>query len=63
MWMHDQERTELLAALGKVRRRIKRYPHLTSDAQAILFRLRELRRMARIAQTAAASGGNPRQPA
>jgi hypothetical protein len=61
--MYNQERNELLAELGKVQRRIKRHPHLTSDAQAILFRLRDLRRMARLAQNVAASSGNPRQTA
>lgn len=61
--MYEHERTELLAELGRVQRRIKRNPHLTSDAQAILFRLRELRRLARLAQNAAVARGHPRQPA
>ncbi len=52
MWTNEQERTELLHELGKLQKRIKRRPHLTSDAQAILFRLRELRQIARIAQNA-----------
>jgi hypothetical protein len=50
MWTNEQERTELLQKLGTLRRRIKRRPHLASDAQAILFRLRELRHIARIAR-------------
>ena len=49
-WTNEQERAELLQELGKLHRRIKRRPHLASDAQAILFRLRELRQIARIAR-------------
>jgi hypothetical protein len=60
---YHQERTELLEELGKVQRRIRRHPHLTSDAQAILFRLRELRQLARSAQKVAASAGDPDHPA
>lgn len=61
MWTNEQERTELLHELGKVQRRIKRRPHLTSDAQAILFRLRELRQIARIAQNATKTPGAQRR--
>ena len=63
MQPHNQERTELLEELGKVQRRIRRHPHLTSDAQAILFRLRELRQLARLAQKVAVSAGDQRRPA
>jgi hypothetical protein len=50
MWTNQQERIQLLQELGKLRRRIKRRPHLASDAQAIMFRLRELRHIARVTQ-------------
>lgn len=63
MWTNEQERTELLHELGKLQKRIKRRPYLTSDAQAILFRLRELRQIARIAQNANKSAGVQRRSA
>ena len=51
MWNDQEERAKLLEELGKLKRRIKRRPHLASAAQAILFRLRELRQIARSART------------
>jgi len=61
MWTNEQERTELLQELAKLQRRIRRRPHLASDAQAILFRLRELRQLARIAQNRDTVTGAPRR--
>ena len=61
MWTYQQERTELLQELGKLHRRIKRRPHLASDAEAILFRLRELRQMARIAKSNVTAAGGLRR--
>lgn len=63
MHLHTHERTELLEKLAKVQRKIKRRPHLAADAQAILFRLRELRQLARVAQQASASTADPVHPA
>jgi hypothetical protein len=57
---NEQERTELLQQLGKLHRRIKRRPHLAADAQAILFRLRELRQIARIGRNRDVTTKEPR---
>jgi tRNA U34 5-methylaminomethyl-2-thiouridine-forming methyltransferase MnmC len=61
--MYNPERTGLLEELGRVQRRIKRNPHLASDAQAILFRLRELRQLARMSEKLKVTGGDAQHPA
>jgi tRNA U34 5-methylaminomethyl-2-thiouridine-forming methyltransferase MnmC len=50
MWAYQQERSELLQELGRLHRRIKRRPYLASDAEAIVFRLRQMRQQARAAR-------------
>ncbi len=60
MWTYCQERTELLHELGKLKRLIKRRPHLAMNAEAITFRLRELRQLQRIAQNSAKAAGGSR---
>jgi hypothetical protein len=60
MLPYCQQRTELLHELGKLKRLIKRRPYLAMNAEAITFRLRELRQLERITQTNFKAAGGSR---